>query len=66
MSESESDTHACVVLKRGGWWCGLPVPGLDLPWTSAVVQDLERALYMSPQDAQEYGVIDRILKPYEQ
>lgn len=35
-------------------------------WTSVAVQDLERALYMSPQDAQEYGVIDRILKPYEQ
>lgn len=31
----------------------------------AGVQDLERALYMSPQDAKEYGVIDRILQPYE-
>jgi ATP-dependent protease ClpP protease subunit len=32
---------------------------------SAIQADLERALYMSPQDAKEYGVIDRILQPHE-
>lgn len=31
----------------------------------SIQSDLERALYMSPQDAQEYGVIDRILQPHE-
>lgn len=29
----------------------------------AIQSDLERALYMSTQDAIEYGVIDRVLKP---
>jgi ATP-dependent Clp protease, protease subunit len=29
----------------------------------AIQYDLERVLYMSPTDALEYGVIDRVLKP---
>ena len=41
--------------------CDRMTMALKLTWQR--LQDMQRPLYMTPRDAMEYGIIDKVLKP---